>query len=161
MIDDGSIDTLERPVGDVKKEDKTQRERSSYKLEEVPLEATPEISVESLTGVAEDDPTLWDRLKRLFAIAGANARGQLSDVSTILQNRKARSTVAVSALPALLKPQNIVALLIGLCGLAMVFLDHSSPIWRANSLLVIMISLRWSQIWVNPTGCCTQLDYGF
>lgn len=129
MIDDGSIDTLERPVSGAKKQEEVPCEKRSFSPEEGMPEVDLQLSIGKTTSVADEELTLWDRLKGLLANAGDNAQCQLSGASTILQNRKARRTVSVSALPPLLRPQNVAAMLIGLCGLAMVFLDHSSPIW--------------------------------
>ncbi|KZL18427.1 MULTISPECIES: phosphatase PAP2 family protein [unclassified Pseudovibrio] len=129
MINDGSIDTLERPAQDV---DQT-RDKSceAQPLKQEVSRATPyeKSYKEDAPREESSTPSIGERLIEALRVAGNNARQHFGQTSAILKNRRARSSVAAAALPPLLKPQNIAALLIGLCGLAMVFLDHSSPIW--------------------------------
>ncbi|GHB36225.1 hypothetical protein GCM10007094_27320 [Pseudovibrio japonicus] len=158
MIDDGSIDTLERPVRGVDNPEKVSQERQSFRVEDAVPEVDAYERVKSTTSVVEEDPTVWDRLRDLLGIAASNARSQLADAFVILKNRGERRTVAVPALPPLLKPQNIAALLIGLCGLAIVFLDHSSPIWARQlpgayyDLFSMVTNLGESDWVLFPTG---------
>ncbi|KZK82213.1 phosphatidylglycerophosphatase B [Pseudovibrio sp. Ad13] len=129
MIDDGSIDTLERPVQDVDQKQNKSREAQPFKKDAISAASYEQSYKEDAPREEGSTPSIGERLIETLRVAGNNARRHLGQTSAILKNRKARSSVAVPDLPSVIKPQNVAALLIGLCGLAMVFLDHSSPIW--------------------------------
>ncbi len=129
MIDDCSIDTLERP--DQNKDPREEKSQQTRPLKPEVSRAGP-YGQDYKDGVQKEEsnpPSPGNRLKEVLRVAGNNAHHHTGVVFAILKSRRARSRVDVAALPPLMKPQNIAALLIGLCGLAMVFLDHSSPIW--------------------------------
>jgi len=127
MIDDGSIDTLERPVREKQKnEQQADLNRDAVDAEWEERQTETEDSREEGEQTRQ---SVLQRLRALMQVAGGNARMQLKQARAIMRNRKKRSIGDTTALPPLVKPQNIAALLIALCGLAMVFLDHSSPIW--------------------------------
>ncbi|KZL21786.1 phosphatidylglycerophosphatase B [Pseudovibrio axinellae] len=130
MNDDGYADTLERPV---------QKPHISDDAPAVELGLEQDRGKDAPAGnrTADDDFRFSDdqgsaafkRLKAGLRAVLDNAQLHFVKLRIILRNRRARRLVGVPALPAVLKFQNIAALLLALCGIAMVFLDHSSPIW--------------------------------
>ncbi|EEA96787.1 phosphatase PAP2 family protein [Pseudovibrio sp. JE062] len=127
MIDDGSIDTLERPVrGKQRNEQQADLNRDAVDAEWEERQTETEGSREEGEQTRQSG---FHRLRALMQVAGGNARNHIHSFRVILSNRRKRKHIAIPDLPSILKPQNVAALLIALCGVAMVFLDHSSPIW--------------------------------
>ncbi|SDR11739.1 phosphatase PAP2 family protein [Pseudovibrio sp. Tun.PSC04-5.I4] len=125
-IDDGAVDTLERPGEKPSSQDDcnaaTPADRD-VKAPELYLEAS---SYEKGSSERRSVSTV---LKSYIRVGAVNFGAFYKAASTIIGNRKARSSVAVPLVPQMLQVQNVAAVLIALCGVAMVFLDPSSPIW--------------------------------
>ncbi len=151
MTDNGSTDTLERPVVAAREkveEGQLTADLAGLHCEQETLRAGEPAQA---TGLAE-------RLRSLLRHARANGRRHIKRARVVLKNRKARSTVGVPELPPFLKMPNVAALLIALCGLAMVFADHNSPLWARelpsayHSVFSLITDVGKSDWILIPTG---------